>query len=1834
MAKDSSKKLTRFQSAATVVSAELLNRLYGGEYGFNDNVDPTDSLVGGHVHDGLHADGHAQKVNLTQGAHVTGQLPHENLGGYNNTIPAVQKKNVQSYAEDVYGVPGIDHDLAIPEFEEIGGVKNYYLDLSDVRGDIFSVGGQPGWIQGGVSDFDVAVTSANLVLTLNGTWIANTKIGKFTFVNESVNLNVPATSAPGQYFVYVDGTTGELTASSSLPDITIAGDVPVGRFTHNGTNITGQVDLRFFTKDDNRKVLYTVRADGAAGDANAEGCFMSLEAALAWAAAYGTSGASAKTEIHIRGEVIVNSTVTLQVDNISLHGEGESKLVTGASLSPMIDLNGKNSVTFHGIDFRCEHANSTAIEDTSASLYDLKIERCNFDGPVEWERAINLTSNVVTQCQIIECRINASERGINIPDANGCHIARCAIQSNAIDLSPLNYGLLIGSPTSTPTYGASKIDQVYSINYAIGFYIGSIGTTIMNSYALACGIGISVGIGSREIEVSGNFVNSNNIANSSGIIVVGDNGSTAENVNRINICNNEVINSALNGIIISGLVRDVDISGNILDLYAGDATDPTARAIAVTPYSGYYPAHVKIVSNFIRRAKSGILINGDADVRAVGTFTIDDVANLINGVSTVAIDGNVLTAVTGAPGASEFEIGVNENITAQNLADAINDPPNGLYDFVVHAVVSGSTVTVYAVQYGPQGNVSISTNQLDAISLSGATLSGGENNNITNIIISNNEIYNCANGTTGTASPTTVSELGGFGIASVFCRSVVISGNNISEIGIVTENDGTPFLPSANVYSRGIVVWNCSAVNVANNNIKNLAIGISGYSEGILNLCNSTGVEPTFSFGHRDINIVNNNVIWESQGNLIEVDSLPGLFGITSSVNSSNDDVDAIISIGSISILSNVIRNSSFVGIASGASGANAILDGFDISHNRISPFQASFNSFGGGIFNSSLDSDLSNFIVSNNIIKVEDELLGSQYPYVNIGCIGFATPPIGTPAVIKEIKISNNTLYSRSSAIIIDSSAEVVNCSILDNSIYMKEAGASEIDLCRGILIDCGTADTKLSDIKNISISGNTIVGGDGCRISSKFGVILRNISVTNNVFDGTDNLLDPTTLTTPQPDGFYSAFSIHAEESITPGADDILNGVVIGGNIFRNTQREAIVITKGLTSAPRSTRQVNISNNTFDSCGLASGTELNIPLMVGIINLSSTGDFISEVQINQNQFNNIEVKNNADPGALVVNNATVIGLLAGGLVGIKNCQISENIFASCDIAADTTSVQLQTSSSAISAISYTILGNIDISRNQFRNLDVETITTSSSAVSAGILTISVLTSDNISISDNQFSNTTIDTTVDTDDCRAAIICPMIINDATSISIKGNITADSSIANTYNLGATSYAGIITPACNGTARSLIISENNSSNVDIVDSDVTRAFAVYSLATTGITEISVTDNNFVNAPHPTYDAGGVKIESPSVLGAIISDNQIGALSAQAGVGVYFDVATLSQGIVHNNVITNFSIGVVTNSNSIIAMDITKNSILTSGSGVVIQNSGVAPQVNASKFSDNTIYTTNYGIRCYPNAALCSFDSNVISAEYGLWFGDIFTYSSASKNKLDISTYGIYFTSSAANSTINVNSIRYSSTGSGIYFDAVTECTCNSNVIDSDGYCISVSGVSSHFAISGNTMISDTSDALYVTGNASHLTLTGNTAKSTDTNNKGFIITGDLDNSSITGNTIHADLNGIDFTSSSSFTYNSISGNSIKTNHVASVGINFTNRTLSHPSITGNVTQAVSSATGGTGTVPATGTCMSNSGTTTSGAGSWDTWASNGAGADRVLVYAAGGNAFNA
>jgi hypothetical protein len=73
--------LTKYRSGITILTENVANSLFGGLYGSEEadelGLSETDPLVAGHIHDGQHLDGHAQKINLAE--HITGQLDGTNI---------------------------------------------------------------------------------------------------------------------------------------------------------------------------------------------------------------------------------------------------------------------------------------------------------------------------------------------------------------------------------------------------------------------------------------------------------------------------------------------------------------------------------------------------------------------------------------------------------------------------------------------------------------------------------------------------------------------------------------------------------------------------------------------------------------------------------------------------------------------------------------------------------------------------------------------------------------------------------------------------------------------------------------------------------------------------------------------------------------------------------------------------------------------------------------------------------------------------------------------------------------------------------------------------------------------------------------------------------------------------------------------------------------------------------------------------------------------------------------------------------------------------------------------------------------------------------------------------------------------------------------------------------------------------------------------------------------------------------------------------------------------------------------------------------------------------
>lgn len=109
----SSKKLTKYTSGSTIVTADVANSWFGGLYGSYEGslLDTDDPRLTGHVHDGEPYDGHAGKIDLV--THVKSKLQHQNLADN-----AVEVNNVAAKPDQADAIPERDID------------GNYYLDLT------------------------------------------------------------------------------------------------------------------------------------------------------------------------------------------------------------------------------------------------------------------------------------------------------------------------------------------------------------------------------------------------------------------------------------------------------------------------------------------------------------------------------------------------------------------------------------------------------------------------------------------------------------------------------------------------------------------------------------------------------------------------------------------------------------------------------------------------------------------------------------------------------------------------------------------------------------------------------------------------------------------------------------------------------------------------------------------------------------------------------------------------------------------------------------------------------------------------------------------------------------------------------------------------------------------------------------------------------------------------------------------------------------------------------------------------------------------------------------------------------------------------------------------------------------------------------------------------------------------------------------------------------------------------------------------------------------------------------------------------------------------------
>lgn len=116
----------------------------------------------------------------------------------------------------------------------------------------------------------------------------------------------------------------------------------------------------------------------------------------------------------------------------------------------------------------------------------------------------------------------------------------------------------------------------------------------------------------------------------------------------------------------------------------------------------------------------------DYETQASGTFVLTSVV----ATDIITINGVSFTAVASGATGNQFNVGVNDNATAENLAAAINASVTALVSGYVTAAkttetASPATVTVTSAFYGVSGNQTTIASADSTIVASGARLTGG-----------------------------------------------------------------------------------------------------------------------------------------------------------------------------------------------------------------------------------------------------------------------------------------------------------------------------------------------------------------------------------------------------------------------------------------------------------------------------------------------------------------------------------------------------------------------------------------------------------------------------------------------------------------------------------------------------------------------------------------------------------------------------------------------------------------------------------------------------------------------------------------------------------------------------------------------------------------------------------------------------------------------------------------------------------------------------------------------------------------------------------------------------
>jgi len=970
-------------------------------------------------------------------------------------------------------------------------------------------------------------------------------------------------------WVYISPATGLITqfVGANPPTITTPENVLLWQFTTAAGAITVAHDARFYVRNLDRKLPFTVRSSGPQAAQESEACFVTLDAALTYLT-YASTLSSLRTEVVIRGVVDVTGPLVLPINGIHFQGEDGATLNLVGVGTTLINLNGQDNITFSDITFTSDVALATAITDTVGGAVNFTMERCSIlTGTQPWQTGI-VFGGVIGRATLRDVIVLVTNTGISVANPTGVMIDTCEV--TAINFIGGSLGIRMGVTPATGNETPSTVNACTVSGFDSGIIVSGVGHVITGC-AVILGTAADAGViveGSQGVTVADCTIDCLTNSGKVGIEAI---GTAVNQVLGLKLVGNTITGAAEYGIRIDGFVQESLVTGNLVDCYLpATPEDPTADAgIFVQGLGGAsdVPAYLTITGNTVWRAKTGIYLRGSAPRRLseilVSNNVVHHCAVGVAGVPPVAWEVSVGIGVEWGVGLSILNnhvYGIGSILKPDGTV--VLPTPADVYSEGILLVdctlstVQGNKVRDLALQgVGQSDGIQVSASGATALSITGSVVSG----NVVTAIPGRGIFY----GIGGLAAP-----------AATDLTGARIAGNTVEDV------------------SAGISIQSLGRSTVAGCRIDGNTVSDALVTHGIEVIASETVAVPD--------GVVNGV---EIVGNTVLNPVLTGVFV----------DCGVGASLSNVRVTNNVITLPGADGIAFDSVDAGnlapLVFTGLFASGNRITMDVTVPNTSGirlGGIVNTFAGA------------AFDDNIITHSYDGIKVALAG----PLLANTAVSDLSVSRNSLTGvRNGGVACALGGTLSLAEFAENQIVNVALGSTQ---CIYISLTNATPSSAVSS--DIIIADNLLRPATGVTaIQTVFdGMKTQGVRIERNDIQGglvgTEvSLVNSNTGTSPSINGLSvrgNRYTLVETQgvliNVAATSDEILN-IDVSSNTFNRVAEDVGSVSSAaiLMTLENTARNLAVRDNQFYSCGWVGGTDGGITLNLNdVITAGVTGN------------------------------------------------------------------------------------------------------------------------------------------------------------------------------------------------------------------------------------------------------------------------------------------------------------------------------------------------------------------------------------------------------------------------------------------------------------------------------------------------------------------------------------------------------------------------------------------------------------------------------------------------